>query len=766
MKLKKAAFLFVLLVVALTSSISYAYFTGIVDIKGSNGGILQKLNIVNGKSEIEINTDNSKWRYGSILEEATVEETKVYIKKPDNWSDSVNVYIYRKSDSGDTPLVGVWPGKEMKNEGDGIYSYTLEGSFFDSNSEIKVIFNDRINQYPTEEGLELEKNNIKILYPNGEWKNYPTGDVQEKDGFAVIENPENNIKVNYDNILVSNKSNLTSKIKLDLDVYTIKEGGSEEDSNLPPEINDDITTEVPEGVSSFAVMVGDEDNFNNLSDHGKLNLFPTAEDAVGTDRRMVTSGFYKWYNSIKNYSLETYYYVKTNNRKDAFLIQNTPHSQAAFYGMTYDDENGNKTEPSIFYDPKYPDIINNIINNGSLGNKIGFLKYTYNGIEYDGERGEVFYDGFTDRAIRRVWQDGGPITDGKWNNNKDFTELQQVEPLTFNYKDKMKDGEKVYNAKFEIKIADLQAKPSEDMWSKKWGDLEWITSFSAKSTTEYKVTLKVVGTNEEIEIKEFATVINNLTQHNVVANLVTLNVPKEYLYLIEEGREKGLELKIDDPTYGTSGDTYCIDYAKLLVNQKMENKATIDGTITDSKGNAIKNAVVTNTNTGEQVLTNDNGYYTFEYVALGQTVIKVEHKNYETQFETIYNVEENKKYTVNFTLNNISDNTSITPNTKFTGNIIIEKYNSLNEKIGETIIEELKIVETSEESKVTISTEDLLVEPGFYYKIAYDLNLFNMKSIDRNAKEFNLYFKSNISATVTQENNPGWEEDGSQQNNQ
>ena len=303
------------------------------------------------------------------------------------------------------------------------------------------------------------------------------------------------------------------------------------------------------------------------------------------------------------------------------------------------------------------------------------------------------------------------------------------------------------------------------MWSKKWGDFEWITSFSAKSTTEYKVTLKVVGTNEEIEIKEFATVINNLTQHDVVANLITLNVPKEYLYLIEEGREKGLELKIDDPTYGTSGDTYCIDYAKLLVNQKMENKATIDGTITDSKGNAIKNAVVTNTNTGEQVLTNDNGYYTFEYVALGQTVIKVEHKNYETQFETIYNVEENKKYTVNFTLNNISDNTSITPNTKFTGNIIIEKYNSLNDKI-ETIIEELKIVETSEESKVTISTEDLLVEPGFYYKIAYDLNLFNMKSIDRNAKEFNLYFKSNISATVTQENNPGWEEDGSQQNNQ
>ena len=84
---------------------------------------------------------------------------------------------------------------------------------------------------------------------------------------------------------------------------------------------------------------------------------------------------------------------------------------------------------------------------------------------------------------------------------------------------------------------------------------------------------------------------------------------------------------------------------------------------------------------------------------------------------------------------------------------MIERYNSLDEKIGENILTELKVVEAGEENKVTIATEDLLVEPGFYYKVRYDLNLFNMSSIDENSKQFNIRFKSNISAEITQENN-------------
>lgn len=77
----------------------------------------------------------------------------IYFKKPANWSDKVNVYIYDESTS-ETKTIASWPGVEMKDEGNGLYSY----EFAEGWSSALVIFNDGSNQLPAamEPGYPLE----------------------------------------------------------------------------------------------------------------------------------------------------------------------------------------------------------------------------------------------------------------------------------------------------------------------------------------------------------------------------------------------------------------------------------------------------------------------------------------------------------------------------------------------------------------------------------------------------------------------------------
>ena len=78
---------------------------------------------------------------------------KIYFKKPSNWSNTVNAYIY--DESGSTTLtVANWPGVAMKDEGNGLYSY----EFTEGWSSALVIFNDGSNQLPAamEPGYQLQ----------------------------------------------------------------------------------------------------------------------------------------------------------------------------------------------------------------------------------------------------------------------------------------------------------------------------------------------------------------------------------------------------------------------------------------------------------------------------------------------------------------------------------------------------------------------------------------------------------------------------------
>ena len=215
-------------------------------------------------------------------------------------------------------------------------------------------------------------------------------------------------------------------------------------------------------------------------------------------------------------------------------------------------------------------------------------------------------------------------------------ELQPVEPITFMYQDKIGTSngspKKVTSATIQIMLNDIQPEPSESKWTERWnnGDwsirddegsngiknIDWQISYSAKSNVNYQVTLKIKDSDmDPIRVEEWEKIINNLDQHGPRANLVTLEVPQRLLYLIEEGEESGLELLIDDPREGSTinsltgkpdvagGDSYCIDFARLLVNDTISDKAIIEGVVKDAVTKKVIESVKINSGNNENIAT-------------------------------------------------------------------------------------------------------------------------------------------------------------------
>lgn len=84
-----------------------------------------------------------------------------------------------------------------------------------------------------------------------------------------------------------------------------KVGGTKEgDPNIP---DDDIDVDDREDISGFDLLVGDIDNlgfgyddldpFKDITPVHNLDVYPKdSEDAQGTDRKMVNTGFYNFFN--------------------------------------------------------------------------------------------------------------------------------------------------------------------------------------------------------------------------------------------------------------------------------------------------------------------------------------------------------------------------------------------------------------------------------------------------------------------------------------
>lgn len=354
------------------------------------------------------------------------------------------------------------------------------------------------------------------------WYNVP-----DKTSLETVINPTSGKQVAYD-VLIKNTSNLTSNVHLDFNLQGNKIGGTTESENPTP---DDSEEDIPaENLApKFNVLVGDKDNFSKGTDF--MTILPAESDASGTDRRMVTSGFYRRYQQITNQwktpettnsivvyikslwekdtnihyfnlnntasgsvwpgvnfanptdlpdnirfeedsnhpgwlkltfenttsvslvlnknrdpqtedcvisepgeywltvsgekdtknhykivkTYQTYYYQLSN--KIEINPWGTPlkrftgtNSIAQFYGLTYYDRDSSKwTENSTF---KYPDNIYDL----SYG-------------EYLENKGEVFYDGLTQRAMDRMTTNGFIMNDQFIVGGKDWKALQTVEPL-------------------------------------------------------------------------------------------------------------------------------------------------------------------------------------------------------------------------------------------------------------------------------------------------------------------------------------------------
>ena len=77
-------------------------------------------------------------------EEAVITDgLTVYFTKPENWKETLYTYIYDDS-NGSLKVLKEWPGNKMKDEGDGLYSYTFESKW----SSGLIMFSDGSNQYP------------------------------------------------------------------------------------------------------------------------------------------------------------------------------------------------------------------------------------------------------------------------------------------------------------------------------------------------------------------------------------------------------------------------------------------------------------------------------------------------------------------------------------------------------------------------------------------------------------------------------------------
>lgn len=101
-------------------------------------------------------------------EEASNQEevgSKVYVKIPDDWNGIPNIHYWNTS-GGTTN----WPGKQMKDEGNGIYSAIIPRSF----GEVTIIINDGSNKLADKDGKNefSVKDGSTIIFDGGEWKDY------------------------------------------------------------------------------------------------------------------------------------------------------------------------------------------------------------------------------------------------------------------------------------------------------------------------------------------------------------------------------------------------------------------------------------------------------------------------------------------------------------------------------------------------------------------------------------------------------------------
>lgn len=102
--------------------------------------------------------NNTIMTYVFTKKSGTSNGTVVYFMKPDSWKTPVYAYVYDETSASEVAYNEQWPGAEMKDEGNGKYSYTFTKDW----SAPLIIFTDGDNQSngAMEPGAEVIPDNV------------------------------------------------------------------------------------------------------------------------------------------------------------------------------------------------------------------------------------------------------------------------------------------------------------------------------------------------------------------------------------------------------------------------------------------------------------------------------------------------------------------------------------------------------------------------------------------------------------------------------
>lgn len=633
---------------------------------------------------------------------------------------------------------------------------TSSSAYFNS----KLGLGDILGNEGDKNTLNITNGDISLNFDQSEaeWKAYKVDgtsiNLSSNIGESEIPGDDTSeLEAEYKYVYLNNNSNLTSNINLKL-YYGMN-------SSVKPSVSSSVEI-VP--TEPFEVFVGDIDNsnagFNGTFDayYGKYNesyrhgtymdIYPSKYDANATDRRMVTSGFYNTIASITNTSDSSKFYSNLASKIDTNDGYLTGYHGTSYYLLKLSSN--------------YEYTGNGI--NLKRGHQLWCDYYTY---------GPLKGIAMTNASDKEYIEQAPNIPTNVAPDNLNWRYMQSVKDLEFKYK-KIPSDEEVVSAQIAIYFDDLQSGLAHETRA---------DQFSAVSQNRYSAYL--IDDTGTYSVPEWDESLNGTALDGPLGYIFALNVPERLLPLIKENTS--FKLRIDDNTFGSTGDSYTIDFAKLIVNKPSiitNSSITINGTVSKPDGTPIEGAVVTSGD-GGYAITGVDGKYSLQ-TGIGVVSLNCSHSNYD-DVATVFYADVNKTYNFKFqTLNVMSEDESsedTDKNEKFKVNVKVEEYYSDTDTWKEISLEEPNDSVYTDNKKenendgelyeylyldgtqVQSVSKILAARPNTKYRISYKVIASSRNYISKSAlKSFYSEFFSTLTARAVQENSPGWDENGSDYN--
>ncbi|MET3290435.1 UNVERIFIED_CONTAM: uncharacterized protein YjdB/alpha-tubulin suppressor-like RCC1 family protein [Brevibacillus sp. OAP136] len=283
------------------------------------------------------------------------------------------------------------------------------------------------------------------------------------------------------------------------------------------------------------------------------------------------------------------------------------------------------------------------------------------------------------------WTNSDIVADGYtrtyYNNNQSLPGVVPIE-MVYNLRDI-----KVKSAILQLYVNDFQAKKPKDNG---WASFVTYTAYF-----------------DGVAAPFISNQINSMNQSGPLGQLLTFNIPVEYLPLLQDGT---LTIKLDDDstTKTPYGDGVAIDFAKLLINPgDYSNVGTISGTVKNTSGKPIAGATVSAM--GMAVATTDaSGNYQLNKVPFGLVVLEASASGYQTGRFEIPNFKSGYNQPANFELTAQSNNANLENLVVSSGNPLPLSPSFRNDVTSYTIdldsnLDRVQVTPTTEDKGATLT---------------------------------------------------------------